>query len=285
MPWRIRESEEVRLSNNRYKLLMVDIDGTLIGKDRTISAKDKNALARARDSGILVSLSTGRAVEACRAIIDQLSLDGYHIFFDGALVSNPDSGEVVYIEPIGEECVRQMAEFAHLNEVNLDLQSATHYFIERETWVTDIRRHFFGVEPAIVDFSEVWQKEKIIKATLTSSSAEEKAKADSFCRKFKDSLGFTLAKTPVYPEVDFINVVAPNVSKGKALDRLAPFLGMPLTEVMAIGDGDNDISLLSSAGLAVAMDNALDAVKAVADFVTLDVDHNGVAAAIEKFLL
>ena len=63
------------------------------------------------------------------------------------------------------------------------------------------------------------------------------------------------------------------------------FLEIPLTEVIAIGDGVNDVSLLSTAGLAVAMDNAPDEVKAVADYVTLDVDHSGLAAAINKFLL
>ena len=80
-------------------------------------------------------------------------------------------------------------------------------------------------------------------------------------------------------------MIAPDVSKGTALEALASFLGIPLTEVMAIGDGGNDIPLLSSAGLAVAMGNASDELKAVADYITLDVDHNGVAAAISKFLL
>jgi len=275
----------VRLIKNPYKLLVVDIDGTLIDKNGAISAEDKDALARAGDSGIQVSLSTGRVVQACLRIISQLSLDGYHMFFDGALVSNPEKGEEVYVKPIGEELVRQIVDFVHLNEINLDLYSATHYFVERETWSTDIRRQFFGIEPTVIDFTNLWQKERIIKGTLVVLSAEERAKADNFRRQFKSSLHFSGTRTPAYPEVDFINVVAPDVSKGKALEALASFLGIPLTEVIAIGDGANDISLLSSAGLAVAMDNAPDELKAVADYVTLDVEHNGVAAAINKFLL
>ena len=71
---------------------------------------------------------------------------------------------------------------------------------------------------------------------------------------------------------------------GKALEALAVPLGITLAEVIAIGDGVNDISLLSAAGLAVAMGNAPDEVKKVADYVTLDAGHNGVAAAIDKFL-
>ncbi len=275
----------MRLIKNPYKLLVVDIDGTLIDKNGAISAEDKDALARAGDSGIQVALSTGRVVQACLRIISQLSLDGYHMFFDGALVSDPEKGEEVYVKPIGEELVRQIVDFVHLNEINLDLYSATHYFIERETWSTDIRRQFFGIEPTVVDFTNLWQKERIIKGTLVVFSAEERAKADNVRRQFKSSLHFSGTRTPAYPEVDFINVVAPDVSKGKALEALASFLGIPLTEVIAIGDGTNDIPLLSSAGLAVAMGNAPDELRAVADYVTLDVEHNGVAAAISKFLL
>ena len=273
------------MTGHYYKLLVVDIDGTLLDKNGAISVEDKKALARARSLGIQVSLSTGRVVKACLKILSQLSLDGYHMFFDGALVCNPGKGKEVYVEPISQELVRQMVDFARLNEINLELFSATHFFIERETWVTDIRRQFFSLEPTIVDFSKLWQNERIIKGGLVVSSVEEKAKANDFYLHFKNRLNFSLTGTPAYPDIDFFNVVAAEVSKGKALAALVSFLGIPLTEVMAIGDGANDITLLSSAGLAIAMGNAPEELKAVADYVTLDVDHNGVAAAVSKFLL
>ena len=88
---------------------MVDIDGTLLDKNETISAKDRKALMRACDSGIQVSLSTGQVMQACLSIINQLSLSGYHIFFDDALAANPEKGEEVYVEPINKELVGQMA--------------------------------------------------------------------------------------------------------------------------------------------------------------------------------
>ena len=275
----------IGLTNHPYKLLVVDIDGTLLGKNGTISAEDRDALARACALGIQVSLSTGRVAKASLRIINQLSLDGCHIFFDGALVSNPKKGEEVYVQPISKVVVRQAVEFVHLNEINIEFYSASHYFAERETWSTDIRRQFFGIEPTIVDFINLWEQERIIKGTLTVSSPEERAKASRFCLQFEYSLHFSSTKSPAYPEVDFINVLAPGVSKKKALEALASHLGISMNEIIAIGDGTNDISLLSSVGLAIAMDNAPDEVKAVADYVTLDVDHSGLAVAIDKFLL
>jgi len=242
-------------------------------------------LAKACDLGIKVSLSTGRAAQACLSIISQLALDSYHIFFDGALVSNPTHNKEVYIQPLTKAVVRQAVEFAHLHNIDLELYSATHYFAERETWSTDTHRQFFGIKPTMVDFTNLWEREGIIKGGLVATSPQEAAKARDFHLKFKASLHFSWVRTPAYPGVDFINVVAPGVSKGKALEALASHLGITLTEVIAIGDEANDVSLLSLAGLGIAMGNAPAEVKAIADYITLDVDHGGLAAAINKFLL
>ena len=268
-----------------YKLLVVDVDGTLIGRGGKLSAEDGAALAKAGSLGMQVSLSTGRVPQACVGIISYLSLDGYHIFFDGALVSNTAAGEEVYVRPISEELVRQAVEFVHLNEINLEFYSATSFFAERETWSTDAHRRFFGLEPTIVDFSDLWQRERIIKGGLASVNPEQMAKAKQFYARFEGSLHFSLARSPAFPGVEFANIVALKVSKGRALEALSLHLGISLSEVMAVGDGTNDITLLSQAGLAVAMDNAPDEVKAVADHITLDVNQNGLAAAIERFLL
>ena len=267
----------------KYKLLVVDIDGTLLGQDRAISAENRQALAKARKSGVGVALSTGRAVLACRDILDQLGLDGHHIFFDGALVSDLD--KEVYAEPLDREVVREAIESARSLDIDLELYSASRYFAARETWSTDAHRKYFGIEPSVVDFDGLWERERIIKGGLASVNPDQMARARQFYNQFESRLHFSLARSPAFPDVEFTNVVARDVSKGKALEALSRHLGMSLDEVMAVGDGTNDLSLLSRAGLAVAMDNAPEEVKAVADHVTLDVDAHGLAAAVERFLL
>ena len=269
----------------KYKLLVLDIDGTILDRQGNISDIDVQALDRARAAGVQVSLSTGRAAQASAKVLSRLKLDGYHIFYDGALVSNPETGEEVYADPIDKDLVRQIADYLQRTPLNMDFYSANKYFIERETWATEIRRTFFGLTPTMVDFTQLWQQERVIKGTLVVRSPEEKAQAQDFYKHFKDHLSFSWPGTPAYPGIDFINVIAMDVSKGKALKALAKFLKIPLAKVIAVGDAGNDIPLLTAAGFAVAMDNAPAEVKAAADYVTLDVDHQGVAVVVEKFLL
>ncbi len=266
------------------KLLVVDIDGTLFITAGAISNEDRAALAEVKRCGIRIALCSGRPIQAGRKIIDELELDGYHMFFDGALVSDPHTGEVIYIRTIDRTLVGEAVEFVHRDSIFFDLFSATGYFAEKESWVTDIRRDYFGIIPAFIDFGRLPEDERIIKGTLVVRSPEEKAAADRFRCHFDGRLTLSMSKTPAYPDIDYINVLAPGVSKRSALDALVLRLGISLDQVMAIGDGPNDIPVLSSVGLAVAMGNAPAEVKAVADYVTLDANHSGVAQAIRKFL-
>jgi HAD superfamily hydrolase (TIGR01484 family) len=85
------------MAHKLYKLLVIDIDGTLINKEGVLSEKDTEAIKKAIQTGIRVVISTGRVAQASDWVLKALSLDGYHIFSDGALVANPDSGEEVYV--------------------------------------------------------------------------------------------------------------------------------------------------------------------------------------------
>jgi Cof subfamily protein (haloacid dehalogenase superfamily) len=271
--------------NHPYKLLVIDIDGTLINRYGDVPLENREALALVRSSGMQVSLSTGRSLKSSLSIINQLSLDSHHIFFDGALVSRPHASEEVYVQTIDREVVGQMIEFARSHDIDLELYSTTDYFAQRETWSTEAHRQFFGVEPAIVDYTGLWERERIVKGGLVVTNTDEEAKARRFDDHFAGSLHFSQVKVPTFPDVTFINILAPGTSKGIALEALASHLGIRLAEVVAVGDGKNDISLLCTAGLGIAMGNAHEEVKKVADHITLDVEEHGLAAAIKELLI
>jgi Cof subfamily protein (haloacid dehalogenase superfamily) len=273
------------LTTNNYRLLVIDIDGTLISKDTTVSQENKEALDLARNRGIAIVLSTGRTVTSCQRIIEQLALEGYHIFFDGALVCDCVNREHMYVRPVKKVLVKEMVEFASANNIDLELASAKEYFAGRETWSTEVKSNAFDIDVIIGDLSVPCEREEIIRLDIVVSNPQEQAGAERFMRQFAGKLRFSQAHSPQFPDVTFINIISPGTSKGEALRALSLHLDVKLDEVVAVGDWVNDIPLLMAAGLKIAMGNAHDDLKAIADYVTLDAEEHGLAAAVRKFLL
>lgn len=212
-------------------------------------------------------------------------MDGSHIFYDGALIYNHSEQKQVYSHHLPPEIVKQACEVALQNGVPLDLFSATQYFAMEESWRTNIRREYFKINPTITDFRTLWQKEVIIKGSIVTRTPREEKLARDFGAQFEGRLECVWTGTPAFPDYYFINVNNIGISKGTALKVLADHLEIDLDEVAAIGDGANDISLLSTAGLAIAMSNSPEELKQVADHITDDVEHSGVASAIRQFII
>ena len=271
-----------------YNLLVLDVDGTLLNEKNVISEKDKRAIQEVRRRGVFVSLCTGRVNQATQTVLKRLSLDGYHIFSDGAVVASSDNSEQIYIKPIEDKTLCELVDYVHRNKINsIDFFSAKHFYVEPQTekWMVKIRREFFELEPEVVNFSELCGKEKIIKATMAMDPVKAKEKIADFSRHFENRLRLSYTRNVTFPDLDWINIIDPAVSKAEALKFLASYLKVPMEEVIAIGDGTNDIPLLLCAGMSVAMGHAPQEVKDCASYVTLDVAHSGVSAAIKKFLL
>lgn len=266
------------------ELLVIDIDGTLVGRQRTVAPRDVAALELASARGIKIALCTGRVVNACAAIFRQLELDGYHIFFDGAMVSDSRLRHQVYVAHLERAVVREAVDYAREADIFFELFTADGYFVESENEFSDIRGQFFGVEPQVTDFKRLAAEKPIIKGGLVVNNTAEDDRARDFMARFAGRLEFSRGATPFFPDIEFINIVAPGVSKGRALEVLAEQLKVPLERVMAFGDHYNDIPLLETAGLGVAMGNAPEEVKRAAGYITGDVDHCGVAAALQKLV-
>jgi hypothetical protein len=191
--------------------------------------------------------------------------------------------DTVYAMPLEQAVVRDAIDFSRQNDIYLELYSSEKFFAEESNWSDEIQRKFFRVEPTMVNFDDIWNKERLLKAEIVVHNEEEAAKNKLFQAQFGDRLRYSIARSPAYPNIDFINIVNPLVSKGVALGKLMQHFGYHKDEVIAIGDGLNDIPLLKAAGVSVAMGNAFPEVKETALYVTQDIEQHGVATAINFF--
>jgi len=274
-----------KTKSKRYTHLVLDIDGTIVNKEGIISAADLSAIALARESGMTVTLCTGRSTGASLSILNELKLSGAHIFFDGTLAYDPQKDIEIYSLPLPLELVKEIIDYALKEGLPLDLFSRTEYFALKEDWRTELRRSFFKVNCIITDYRTIWKDEVIVKGGMAVRTTEEIELAKRFITRFNERLAFTWTTTPALPEMQFINIIDKNASKGRALKALCKHMAVPMEQVCAIGDGENDISLLSAAGLGIAMQNSPAELRAVADKITEDVANNGVAKAIHSYLL
>ena len=121
----------------KYKMLVLDIDGTLVNAKGIINDRDIDAVRWLSGTGVAVTLSTGRVPKACRGVLDELQLNGHHIFFDGALVAGRDLKDVVYSMPIEKSKVISLIDHARSSGTYLEMYTADRFYAEAPNW-TDI---------------------------------------------------------------------------------------------------------------------------------------------------
>ncbi len=261
------------------RCIAIDLDDTLLRGDLKISDEDKGAIREAIGRGVKVLLASGRMVRSMRPYVEELRLEVPLIAYNGAIIQEAISGEILYHRPVPvAEALRLVDSFreadVHLNAYIND----TLYMDKMTVWGERYAANA-GVEPHPVGD---------LKAALTAPSHKmlgvgEIEAIDAIQtrlrRDFGDVLQFVKSK-PTYLEI-----LAPGVSKGLALRELAAQWGLEASEVMAIGDAPNDLSMVEWSGVGVAIGNAAAVVKEKADLIVADHDHSGVAEAIRKVVL
>ncbi|MCL1885943.1 MAG: Cof-type HAD-IIB family hydrolase [Dehalococcoidia bacterium] len=288
----------------KYKMVLIDIDGTLVDKNGRIAEEDKQAITRLTYESVVVALCTGRVVQDTISVINELGLNTFNVFYDGAFIANAYTKCKLFSQPVDVALVRELVDFCRQNNIYLELYAngfsshpdnhqisanwspTTHkdfLFSERPNWSDAIHRDFFQVVPTIVNFDDIIGREEILKAGISVNSDDEAMQAKQLRDYFGDRFRYSIAHSPAFHEVDFINLLHPQVSKGTALKELIDYWGYPASEIVAIGDGLNDIPLMEMVKVSVAMGNACDELKRVSNYVTDTIEEHGVAKAINFF--
>lgn len=270
-----------KMSN--IELIAIDIDGTLVNSKKEITPKVKATIKKAQDEGKRIVICTGRPLSGAQRYLDELGLNNddneYVISFNGAVVEST-SGKVIFKKGLSYEQYIDLETIAR--KLNLHFHAVG---LNRIYTANRDLGHYTIYNSRIVKLEVSYRTQEEMKniPMIKCMYIDEPDYLDS---KIKDPLfdtirnKVTLSKTePFYYEA-----TAANVDKGTGLKVLCEHLGVKSENVMALGDQANDMPMLKYAGIGVAMGNAVEITKKNADEVTLDCDHDGVAAAIERIL-
>ena len=266
------------------KLLAIDLDGTLLNSFHDISEKNMQAIKEAQDNGIKVIIATGRPEQLVKSIVKKLDIKDDIIVSNGGVIGHPFKKDSMFSKTLDETIVKTVVDYCEDRDI-IYLIYTKSAIISRPNFRVDFfqNRNKDLPEDEHVIFEDISVVEDVYntkpnKILIVEENQEKFLKAKEYFKTIDHT-------SVVSSQTTFIDVSPENVSKGKALELYAKHLGIHQDEVAAIGDQDNDISMLEYAGTAIAMENATLGCLEVANHVTLSNNNHGVAYAIKNILL
>ena len=269
---------------NDYKAIVLDLDGTLTNNKKEITPVTRQALERAQDEGMRVILASGRPTYGIRPIADTLDIgshDGYVMAYNGGCVTRWADKDVVFNQTLDEGLVPVLYDAAKGEGRHFEILTYQGEGIAATNIHDEYVRHeaFINKMPLVEYDDFVRQVRFPINKCLIVGDPTPLASLE---KQLQERLK---GRCSVYRSADFFLECVPcGIDKAASLSRILPTLGITRQEVVAVGDGYNDMSMIEYAGLGVAMANAADAVKAKADYVTLSNEEDGVAHVLSKIV-
>lgn len=268
----------------KKKILILDIDGTLTNSKKEITPKTLDAMIKVQEAGHTIMIASGRPTHGVKWISDALQLErfgGYILNFNGARITNVKTKEVVYQQMFPKDCMKPLYEYALSHDMGF-MTYENNYLLygtrldehmEFEARLNHLELKYVEDIISYVDFD-------INKCLFTSS-------VDVAPELEKELVSMYEGKLSIYrSEPFFIEAMPLGVDKAASLERLFHIIGVDKQDAIACGDGFNDMSMIAYAGLGVAMANAQDAVKEVADVITKKTnDEDGLLEIVDKYLL
>jgi 5-amino-6-(5-phospho-D-ribitylamino)uracil phosphatase len=260
------------------RLVAIDLDGTLLTDSKQVSKKTASALCCLPERGCQVVIASARPPRSVRPIYEALKLQTWQINYNGALIWDEQSKQPVYHRPMSPKIVRQIIDTAR------DMFEETLVTCEiLDRWYTDRHDPEFSTEtakffkPDVVAPIDSFCDTPITKLLLLGLPQVMNRLEPLVAQAFQDHV--TIVRTDDH----MLQIMDRRVSKAVALQKVARQYGVPMEQVMAIGDAPNDVGMLQVAGVAVAMDNAHKLVKKVAHWVAPSNNDHGVHAALVRY--
>lgn len=268
----------------KYKLLVLDVDGTLLNSEQEISKQTLATLLKVQQMGLRIVLASGRSTYGLRRLIDKLELKnnrGYILSYNGAQVIQLENEELLFEKRIDPAQLPYLERKAQKNgfgiftyhKDKLITPNPDNPHIQNEARLNGMEILAVNSLEEAVDFAPC-------KCVLVSDDQEKLVGLKDHWRKRLAGVLDVYRSEPF-----FLEVVPESIDKGNTLAVLIDRLGVTSDQVIAVGDGRRDFSMLQLAGLGIAMGNAQDSIKACADYITETNDNDGVALALQKFII
>ncbi len=266
-----------------YKIIALDMDGTLLNSEHQISPENKRAIEQAKQKGVKVVLASGRPLKGMQAYLDELNIDSdndFVLFFNGSMVKNVGTDEIIHSETISGKTAKEVAALANDLGVNVHAFSQVHGLITpKNSKYTQHEANINKLDITEMDFGLLEDDHPIIKAMLVDEPEKLSQAIKSIPQSWYQR--FTIVQSAPF----FLEFLNPSANKGVGVKAIADHLGYSADEVICMGDAENDHHMLEYAGLGVAMENAMEQTKAIADVVTVSNNEHGVARIIEEYIL
>lgn len=274
----------------KYKLICIDMDGTLLNSKHEVSDFNKEMIKNAMEKGVVVAITTGRLHMSALVHSELLGIETYVISSNGCYIKNIKSDEVIYESTLTKEQYYRIKEIGEKHKLN------RLYYNTFDTVISGVK---FPEDYAYKVSNEILPEEKRVKFLEEANLDEiydeydgKILKAIFIEEEYVDRLSKAKEKLRTFEDLEVVSSWPNNVeimpagtSKGEAVKRLAEILKIKPEEVICMGDSENDLSMIKYAGLGIAMGNAIDLIKENADYITDTNENSGVGKAIEKFIL
>ena len=276
-----KENNTAKGTKTTYKMLVLDLDDTLLRDDYTISARNKDLLFQAQNLGIKVVLASGRPTPAMYQFAEQLKLahyDSYMISFNGAVVTSMKNNEVLFETSLTQKEIHSLHDFSIENNVHIITYSDKGVVSETHSPYIDVELNLTGIPHHKVPSFKAEVTTSAIKCILLEKpdylkTVETKLKAE------RPDLSVALSKP------FFLEVMPHGINKAKSIAFLANKLGINQSEVIAVGNAGNDLTMVQYAGLGIWVDNVTPDLRHEANHIVASNMNDGVAEVVEQFIL
>lgn len=266
-----------------YKMIVLDLDGTLTNRDKVVTDHTKEVLFEAQKRGKIVVLASGRPTYGVVPLAEELELEkygGYILSFNGGIIMDCRTKEVVFQKKLPVEVNAKIVELAHKERVTL-MAYQDEYIItnDKDFEYVQLESRISHMKIKQVDDMAAYLNFVVPKMIMTDDG-DYLATVEG---RVKAALGKNLS---VYrSEEFFLEILPKGIDKAQSLEHLLSSIGVTREEIIACGDGYNDLTMIQYAGLGVAMGNGVLPVRKAADYITLSNNEDGVAHVVEKFML